>query len=88
MIRTRELIGGTDVHTELLQEVPRIGPVGAEIFGREAQSLWSELRPTFDTRATRAAAEAGLPTDPRELAALVSEQDLPRLAAALVRATR
>lgn len=72
---------------ELLQEVPRIGPVGAEIFCREAQGLWPELRPTFDKRATRGAAKAGLPTDPHELAALVSEQDLPRLAAALVRAT-
>ncbi|HEU5429717.1 MAG TPA: endonuclease [Actinocrinis sp.] len=72
---------------EMLQEVPRIGPVGAEIFCREAQSLWPELRPTFDQRAIRGAAKAGLPTDPHELAALVSEQDLPRLAAALVRAT-
>lgn len=72
---------------ELLQEIPRIGPVGAEIFCREAQSLWPELRPTFDKRATQGAAKAGLPADPGELAALVPEQDLPRLAAALVRAT-
>ena len=71
----------------LLQEIPRIGPVGAEIFCREAQGLWPELRPTFDKRATQGAGKAGLPTDPRELAALVSDQDLPRLAAALVRAT-
>jgi hypothetical protein len=72
---------------ELLQEVPRIGPVGAEIFCREAQGLWPELRPTFDKRATQGASKAGLPTDPRKLAELVSDQDLPRLAAALVRAT-
>lgn len=72
---------------ELLQQVPRIGPVGAEIFCREAQGLWPELRPTFDKRAIRGAGKAGLPTDPQELAALVSDQDLPRLAAALVRAT-
>ena len=72
---------------ELLQEVPRIGPVGAEIFCREAQGLWPELRPTFDKRAAQGASKAGLPTDPEELAELVSDQDLPRLAAALVRAT-
>jgi hypothetical protein len=72
---------------ELLQEIPRIGPVGAEIFCREAQGLWPELRPTFDKRATRGAGKAGLPTDPGELAALVPDRDLPRLAAALVRAT-
>lgn len=72
---------------ELLQEVPRIGPVGAEIFCREAQGLWPELRPTFDKRAAQGASKAGLPTDPEKLAELVSDQDLPRLAAALVRAT-
>lgn len=80
---------GRDPHRirALLQEVPRIGPVGAEIFCREAQGLWPELRPTFDKRATRGAGEVGLPTEPERLAALVSEQDLPRLAAALVRVT-
>ncbi len=72
---------------ELLQEVPRIGPVGAEIFCREVQGLWPELRPTFDQRAKKGAGKLGLPTDPEQLAELVSDQDLPRLAAALVRAT-
>lgn len=72
---------------ELLQEVPRIGPVGAEIFCREAQGLWPELRPTFDKRAAQGADKARLPTDPGRLAELVPHQDLPRLAAALVRAT-
>ena len=71
----------------LLQEVPRIGPTGADIFCREVQGLWSELRPSFDRRAARGARGAGLPTDAGELAQLVPARDLPRLAAALVRAT-
>ena len=72
---------------ELLQELPRIGPVGAEIFCREAQGIWPELRPSFDRRAVQSARDAGLPTAPDELAALVPAEELPRLAAALVRAT-
>jgi hypothetical protein len=69
----------------LLQEVPRIGPIGAEIFCREAQGLWPELRPTFDERAAKGAEAVGLPTRPEQLADLVPAQELPRLAAALVR---
>ncbi|MEU5980433.1 endonuclease [Streptomyces sp. NPDC047315] len=70
---------------ELLQEVPRIGPVGADIFCREAQGVWPELRPAFDARARHAAAELGLPSTPEGLARLVAADDLPKLAAALVR---
>ncbi|MCX5174517.1 endonuclease [Streptomyces virginiae] len=71
---------------DLLQEVPRIGPVGADIFCREAQGVWPELRPAFDRRARRAAAGLALPRTPEGLARLVSTEDVPRLAAALVRA--
>ncbi|MFJ5809665.1 endonuclease [Streptomyces sp. NPDC093093] len=71
---------------ELLREVPRIGPVGADIFCREAQGVWPELRPAFDRRARHAAAELGLPRTAESLAHLVGAEDLPRLAAALVRA--
>ncbi|MFE9636156.1 endonuclease [Streptomyces sp. NPDC006463] len=70
---------------ELLREVPRIGPVGAAIFCREAQTVWPELCPAFDDRAREAAAELGLPSAPEALARLVDTEDLPRLAAALVR---
>jgi hypothetical protein len=72
---------------KLLQEFPRIGPVGAEIFCREAQGLWSELRPSFDRRALTGAAANSLPQDPKRLAALVAPEELPNLAAALVRST-
>lgn len=70
---------------ELLTGFPRIGPVGADIFSREAQGLWPELRPAFDKRAQNAAGELGLPREPQKLAGLVADEDLPRLAAALVR---
>lgn len=72
---------------ELLQEFRRIGPVGAEIFCREVQGLWPEVRPSFDSRALDGARRAGLPSDPKQLAALVKPEDLPRLASALVRST-
>ncbi|MGW7441975.1 endonuclease [Kitasatospora sp. NPDC054795] len=71
---------------ELLQEVPRIGPVGAAIFCREAQGLWPELRPFFDGRALSTARSLALPAIAEHLAELVAPDDLPRLAAALVRA--
>ncbi|UQX04817.1 endonuclease [Streptomyces sp. RerS4] len=77
--------GEPDRVRELLREVPRIGPVGADIFCREAQGLWPELRPAFDSRARHAASELGLPRTPEDLARLVDAEDLPRLAAALVR---
>ncbi|MFD9335062.1 endonuclease [Streptomyces sp. NPDC060028] len=70
---------------ELLREVPRIGPVGADIFCREVQGLWPELRPAFDRRALEGARALGLPETAEGLAELVPAADLPRLAAALVR---
>ncbi|MEU6579098.1 endonuclease [Streptomyces sp. NPDC046805] len=69
----------------LLQEVPRIGPVGADIFCREVQAVWPEVRPFLGERACATAAELGLPHTPRGLAALLPGDDLARLAAALVR---
>jgi DNA-binding transcriptional regulator YhcF (GntR family) len=35
---------------ELLTGFPRLGPVGAQIFCREAQAVWPELRPVLDGR--------------------------------------
>jgi len=72
---------------ERLRLLPRLGPTGADIFCREAQGIWPELRPGFDKRAREGAGKVGLPTEPDQLAALVSPDDLPRLAAALVRIT-
>lgn len=70
-----------------LQEFRRIGPVGAEIFCREVQGVWPQLRPAFDQRALAGAAKLRLPRNPAKLASLVDGDELPNLAAALVRAT-
>jgi hypothetical protein len=73
---------------EVLQEFPGIGPVGAEIFCREAQAVWPWLRPSFDALALKGAERIGLPTDPKRLAELVGDRELARLASALVRVAK
>jgi len=68
-----------------LREIPRLGPVGADIFCREAQEIWPELRPYLDKKTLDGAKRVGLPADAGTLAGLVGERDLARLSAALVR---
>lgn len=68
-----------------LRRFPRMGPVGVDIFCREAQAVWPELRPYLDKKTLDGAKKIGLPADPEELAKQVSGDDLPRLSAALVR---
>ncbi|MFF5261144.1 endonuclease [Actinomadura viridis] len=72
----------------LLQEFKGIGPTGADIFCREAQSVWPWLRPYLDAQTRKGADRLGLPTDPERLAGQVPDKDLGRFAAALVRAAR
>lgn len=69
----------------LLKELKGIGDVGVDIFFRETQAAWEELRPFADRRALDAAKRLDLGRDAAALADLVSERDLPRLVAALVR---
>lgn len=69
-----------------LQAFKRLGPTGSDVFCREAQALWPELRPYLDRKALHGAARIGLPEDPGALADLVDDADLARFAAALVRA--
>lgn len=69
----------------LLQELPRIGPTGADIFCREVQAVWPGLRPQVDAKVRRGAEAVGLPTGADDLAALVGGDDLARLTAGLVR---
>lgn len=71
---------------DLLQEFNGIGPLGAEIFAREAQAVWSELQPFADDRALEVARELKLGDDAQALANLVGQDRLPALLAALVRA--
>jgi hypothetical protein len=69
----------------LLKEFKGLGDVGVDIFFREVQVAWEELRPFADRRALDAAGRLGLPKDARKLARLVGEEDYPRLVAALLR---
>lgn len=69
----------------LLMQIKGIGPVGADIFLREAQAGWDELVPYVDARTRQTARDLGLPGDPRRLLALVEREEFPVLVAALVR---
>jgi endonuclease III len=71
-----------------LQEFPGIGPSGAAIFLREVQAVWPSVAPYLDDRVRQGARELGLPDSPETLAKRAgSDQELARLAAALVRVT-
>ncbi|UCM91344.1 endonuclease [Streptomyces marincola] len=68
-----------------LREFPGIGPLGADIFLREAQAVWPEYAPYIDGKARAGAERVGLPRSPRTLGGLVGGGDVPRLTAGLVR---
>lgn len=70
---------------ELLQQFKGIGPVGADIFLREIQDVWTWVRPHFDERARKGAEQLHLPTDPEALDRLGKRGHDAELAAALVR---
>ncbi len=82
----REKAGGDlDECRRLLRELPGIGPVGADIFLREVQSVWPQAAPYFDGKAVQGARRLGLPDSPAELARTADRADYAALAAALVR---
>ena len=81
---------GTDaprIH-ELLQEFTGIGPVGADVFCREAQGCWAELHPFVDDAAAKGAAALGLPTSAAGLADLVPAARFPLLVSGLSQVSR
>jgi endonuclease III len=82
----READGDIPRLRELLQEVPGLGPAGADIFLREVQHVWPEVAPYLDAKALSGAERLGLPTDPDRLVALAGDTEPAVLAAALVRA--
>lgn len=84
--RLREEGGDLAGVRRLVQELPGVGPTGADVFCREVQGVWPELQPVVDRRAADGARALGLPTDADALAELVDADDLPRLVAACVRA--
>lgn len=74
---------------ELLTEFTGLGPVGTDIFLREAQAVWPDVAPYLDARVTQGAEKLDLPTSARALSELVdSPSDLARLSSALVAASR
>ncbi|MDT9694942.1 endonuclease [Streptomyces sp. P17] len=70
---------------DLLQEIPGLGPAGADIFLREAQRVWPEVAPYLDPKALSGAERLGLPKDPDRLLNLAGDAEPASLAAALVR---
>jgi len=70
---------------ELLEEFAGVGPLGADIFRREAQAVWSCLRPFLDERAAAPAKRLGLPHTAAGLARRTGDDDLSVVGAALVR---
>ncbi|MBC3761938.1 endonuclease [Quadrisphaera oryzae] len=70
---------------EAVQRFSGIGPVGADVFCREAQAVWPSLRPFADDRVSATAKALGLPTTAGGLAELAGTDDLSVLGAALVR---
>jgi hypothetical protein len=81
----KEADGDRSVLRRLLTEFPGIGPTGADIFLREVQAVWPDVRPYADRRTLSGARQLGLPANPSGLAGLVGEGEFGRLASALVR---
>lgn len=88
--KLRDEVGGDPRRiASLLREFPGIGPAGADIFLREVQGTWPQVAPYLDKRVLQGARKAGLPGDAGKLKRLAGAPDqLPRLAAALVRVSR
>ncbi|MEW5352551.1 endonuclease [Streptomyces sp. 16-176A] len=82
----READGDVGTLRDLLQEVPGLGPAGADIFLREVQEVWPEPAPYLDAKALSGAERLGLPKDPGRLVDLAGDTPPAHLAAALVRA--
>ena len=80
----KEADGDPAVVRRRVTDFKGIGEVGAEIFLREIQAVWTELAPYVDDRAADAARALDLPHDAEALADLAGD-DFPRLVAALVR---
>ncbi|MFJ7904754.1 endonuclease [Streptomyces sp. NPDC096198] len=82
----KEADGDVRALRSLLQEVPGVGPTGADIFLREVQRVWPEVAPYLDAKALSGAERLGLPRDPGRLVRLAGDTEPAVLSAALVRA--
>lgn len=70
---------------KLLKTFKGMGDVGVDIFFRDVQVAWGELRPFADRRALNSAKRLGVGDSAQALARHVGEEEFPRLVAALVR---
>ncbi|MFD1658297.1 endonuclease [Streptomyces caeni] len=82
----KEADGEVAAMRRLLQEIPGMGPAGADIFLRDAQRVWPEVAPYLDAKALSGAGRLGLPEAPKKLLELAGDTEPAVLAAALVRA--
>lgn len=81
----QEANGSVSTLRRLLTGFPGIGPTGADIFLREVQAVWDDVRPYTDRRVISGARRVGLPAEPQRLARLAPGGQDARFAAALVR---
>jgi endonuclease III len=81
----READGDVSALRRLLIQFPGIGPTGADIFLREAQAVWTDLRPYVDRKVAAGAQRLRLPNSPGKLAEIAGSAEFARLASALVR---
>ncbi len=82
----REEAGGEpEEERRLVKQFKGVGDVGVDIFFRELQLAWGELRPFADRRALDAARRLDLGGDAKALARRVDDSDFATLVAALVR---
>jgi hypothetical protein len=82
-----EAVRDPDRERALLRQVKGLGNVGIDIFFREVQLVWDELRPFADERALGEARRLGLPDDAAALARGRDPQTFVRLVTALVRSS-
>lgn len=82
----KEADGKVSELRRLVQEMPGLGPAGADIFLREVQRVWPEVAPYLDDKALAGAERLGLPKDQDRLVELAGGTEPAVLAAALVRA--
>lgn len=69
-----------------LQKFNGIGKVGANIFLREAQTVWDDVYPFADEVILKTAGRLSLPTEPEKLSTMCGRKNFAPLTAALMRA--
>lgn len=81
----KEADGDVKVLQSKLTKCKGVGQTGADIFIREVQAVWPEFYPYADRKVLGIAEDLNLPSTPEKLCELCSQQEFPRLTAALVR---